>query len=186
MAVGAAVGTALGAVVGVAVGVDTAAGAAVGPPNLPIPLAGRYGYCLVCRSFQSRRPPHRSSSTDVCRGRFARPPMLCGITSCGPLFFRSVLQGKLLSRGSCASLAREAARAISGPPGGGELTSIMQRSLARFARQFFRSETVHIGFRMILEVSGIGSLEIGVVQVWIQRFQALEGALRKPCAVIFR
>ena len=47
VAVGAAVGTALGAVVGVAVGVDTAAGAAVGPPNLPIPLAGRYGY-YVC------------------------------------------------------------------------------------------------------------------------------------------
>ena len=46
VAVGAAVGTALGAVVGVAVGVDTAAGAAVGPPNLPIPLAGRYGYFI--------------------------------------------------------------------------------------------------------------------------------------------
>jgi hypothetical protein len=46
VAVGAAVGTALGAVVGVAVGVDTAASAAVGPPNLPIPLAGRYGYVV--------------------------------------------------------------------------------------------------------------------------------------------
>jgi hypothetical protein len=44
LAVGAAVGTALGAVVGTAVGVDTAASAAVGPPNLPIPLVGRYGY----------------------------------------------------------------------------------------------------------------------------------------------
>jgi hypothetical protein len=55
----------------------------------------------------------------------------------------------------------------------------MQRSLARFKRRIFRSETVHIGFRMILEVSGIGSLEIGVAQVWIQRFQVLEGA-RSP------
>ena len=44
VAVGAAVGTAVGTVAGVAVGVGTAAGAAVGPPNLPIPLAGRYGY----------------------------------------------------------------------------------------------------------------------------------------------
>jgi hypothetical protein len=50
MAVGTAVGTALGAVVGVAVGVDTAAGAAVGPPNLRILLAGRYGY-FVDRLF---------------------------------------------------------------------------------------------------------------------------------------
>jgi hypothetical protein len=37
---------------------------------------------------------------------------------------------------------------------------------------------------MILEVSGIGGLDIGFVQDWIQRFQALEGALRKPFAVI--
>jgi hypothetical protein len=42
VAVSAAVGTALGAVVGVSVGVDTAADAAVGPPNLPIPLAQHY------------------------------------------------------------------------------------------------------------------------------------------------
>jgi len=46
VAVGAAVGTALGAVVGIAVGVDTAASAAGGPPNLPIPLAGPYGYVV--------------------------------------------------------------------------------------------------------------------------------------------
>jgi hypothetical protein len=61
----------------------------------------------------------------------------------------------------------------------------MQRSLARFARKIFRSETVHIEFHTILEVSGIGSLENGFVQVWIQCIhQALEGAVRKPCTVI--
>jgi hypothetical protein len=94
----------------------------------------------------------------------------CQVSSCSPLLVRgnsgySVWSEKLLSRGSCASLAREAARAISGPPGGGKLTSGLQRSLARFARQIFRSETVHVVFRMVFEVSGFGSLEIGFVQV---------------------
>jgi hypothetical protein len=81
--------------------------------------------------------------------------------------------------GLAQGLAREAARAISGPPGlgGRELTSIVQRSLARFARHIFWSEIVHVGFRMILEVSGIGSLEIGVVQVLTQRFQSVEGSM---------
>jgi hypothetical protein len=43
VAVGTAVDTALGAVVGVTMGVGTGAGATLGHPNLPIPLAGRYG-----------------------------------------------------------------------------------------------------------------------------------------------
>jgi hypothetical protein len=54
VAVGAAVGTAVGTVAGVAVGVGTAVGAAVGPPNLPIPLAGRYGYWYGSPPFRSR------------------------------------------------------------------------------------------------------------------------------------
>jgi hypothetical protein len=52
VAVGTAVGTVLGEVVGVAVGMDTASGAAVGPPNLPIPLAGCYGYFTPARALR--------------------------------------------------------------------------------------------------------------------------------------
>jgi hypothetical protein len=62
----------------------------------------------------------------------------------------------------------------------------MQRSLARFVHHFLGSETVHLGFRMILGFAGFWSLDIGFVQVLIQHFQALEGALRMPCGVIFR
>jgi hypothetical protein len=86
-------------------------------------------------------------------------------------------------REPCAS---SCASDFGAPGGAGEHTSIVQRSLACFVCQFFRSETIHSGFCMILEVSGIGSLEIGVLQVWIQNFQALEGALRKPCAIVCR
>ena len=79
------------------------------------------------------------------------------------------------------ALAREAARAISGPRGGRGA----YQHYAEIVGALRAPITIHIGLRMILEVSWIGSLEIGVVQVWILRFQALEGALRKPCAVIF-
>jgi len=40
------------AAVGVAVGLDTAACVAAGPPNLPIPLAGRYYTTTACISLQ--------------------------------------------------------------------------------------------------------------------------------------
>ena len=49
-----------------------------------------------------------------------------------------------------------------GPEEGGERYQHFEEIVCALRAQIFRSELMHIGFQWILEVSRIGSLEIGV------------------------